>query len=313
MQNMLKNTPGGENTAAPWILLLILTGYVIAGMFIFSIIGSGVWMLFGFDLMEMQSVLSNPGGQDHAKVALMIVQGLTSLGAFIIAPLFFIKMNLKLPYGDFLSIPKSFGTPALMTLVLMFCFMIANSALIDWNQSIKFPEALAGFERWAMAKELELEKLTKFLTQFDTVGQYLLALVVIAVFPAIGEELLFRGLIQNLFQTAFKNAHVAIWLSAFLFAVFHIQFYGVVPRMMLGVLFGYLFYWSGSLSLAILAHFINNAFSLTVFYLSQQQIIEMSPEELEKSPPYYIILLFLALGTVLLLLFKKYFSTKTDE
>jgi phosphotransferase system glucose/maltose/N-acetylglucosamine-specific IIC component len=83
--------------------------------------------------------------------------------------------------------------------------------------------------------------------------------------------------------------------------------------MMLGVLFGYIYYFSGHLTLAMVGHFINNAFSLTLFYLSQNGLIDMEVEELESSPPYYIILLFLVIGTLLLVLFRKYFKSKEIE
>ena len=190
----------------------------------------------------------------------------------------------------------------------MLCFMIANSIIIEWNQNIQMPEFLSSFETWAQEKELQLEELTEYLTSFPSTSQFLIALIIIAVIPAVGEELLFRGLIQNLLAKAFQNYHVGIWLSAFLFGVMHFQFYGVVPRILLGALFGYLYYWSGSLSLAMLGHFINNGLTLILLYLSQLEILDFDPTNTETPPPLYVITIFFFGGAALLYLFRNYFQ-----
>ena len=313
MQNILKNAPGASQSVGPWILLAILTGYVFAFLFLFQFAAYAASVpFFDFNFEKMVATLQNPYGNSDAKMPLMLIQATTAIGAFILAPMLFIRKNLKMNFQAFLKVPSPAFYPIAMTTVLIFCFMVSNSILIEWNRNMVLPEVLSGLEKWATDTEQRMEQLTHYLTAFDSIWQYLIALIVIAVIPAIGEELLFRGLIQNLFHSAFKNAHLAIWLSAFLFSVFHMQFYGVLPRMMLGVLFGYLYYWSGSLSLAMIGHFINNAFSLTMFYMSQQGIIDLAPEDLEKSPSFYVILLFLGIGFPLLFLFRKYFKTQHE-
>jgi len=90
----------------------------------------------------------------------------------------------------------------------------------------------------------------------------------IAILPAIGEELLFRGVLQRIFANWTKNIHLGVWIAAILFSAMHMQFYGFLPRMMLGVLFGYLFVWSGSLLLPILCHFINNGSAVIYAYVA---------------------------------------------
>lgn len=314
MQNILKSNSNESFSTSPWVLLLILIGYVIASLFIFSFVGYGLILpFFDFDAAEMMSAMSNPIGNDEAKIPMMILQGVISIGGFVIAPWFFIKKHLKLDHTWFFTLPKPALHPIIMTAVLVFCFMIVNSVLIEWNQHFVFPDWLSSLENIVRDLEDRAEQMTKYLTSFDSFGYFLLALLVIAVVPAVGEELLFRGMIQNLMNHALKNVHAAIWISSLLFSLFHFQFYGLIPRMMLGVLFGYIYYWSGHLSLAMISHFINNAFSLTILYLSQQNILDIDPEELESSPPYYVILLFLTIGILLLLLFRKYFKTKESE
>ncbi|WP_258102634.1 CPBP family intramembrane glutamic endopeptidase [Marinoscillum sp. MHG1-6] len=311
MQNILRNTPAAEQPYVVWILFATLIGYVIAGLFLFSLLGYGVAVpFFGFDYDLMMKTLQNPYGSSDAKVPLLIFQGFSSLGAFVVAPVFFLRKHLKLHPLELVTTPAPAFQPAVITIIAVLSCMVVNSAFIEWNQQMELPEFLSGFEQWAAQKEKQMEELTLYLTEFDNLSQYLIAIVVIAILPAIGEELLFRGIIQNIFQSTTKNPHLAIWVTAFLFSAFHLQFYGLIPRMMLGVLFGYLYWWSGYLSLAMLGHFVNNAFSVTVFYLSHHEIIEMSPEDMDKTPPFYIILVFLLAGSAMLYLFHKYFSLR---
>lgn len=314
MQNILKNTTAGDRDPSPWMMLLILGGYVLAALFLFQFIAYGLIMLiFGYSIDDSLAMLMNPFGTDESKLPLMIMQAITSVGAFIVVPFLFIRYSLHLDIKSFIKLPEQGLRPALMAVVILFCFMVANSVVIEWNQNIDMPEIFSDFESWAQGKESQLEKLTKYLTTFDGLQEYLIALVVIALIPAVGEELLFRGLIQNLFGKAFNNPHVAIWISAVIFGVFHLQFYGVVPRIFLGALFGYLYYWSGYLSLAMIGHFINNALTLTLLYFSQIKFINYDPTGTEPSPPLYVVVIFFVAGAILLYLFRNLFANRSNE
>ena len=132
------------------------------------------------------------------------------------------------------------------------------SWLIELNESMVFPDFLSELERWMRASERKAKLLTKAFLTFDGFGSLLYVMLIVAVVPAIGEELLFRGVLQKIMISWTKNPHLGIWISAFLFSALHLQFFGFFPRMMLGILFGYIFLWSNSLWLPILGHFINN-------------------------------------------------------
>lgn len=314
MRDLLKNATASDQAATPWLLLMVLGGFVFAGLFLFQFIALGLVMpFFNYDLEQTLLTLSDPFGMVDAWMPLMIVQGVTHIGTFILVPLFFIHKYLKLSFGEFFTIPPKNYQPVFMVLIIVFCFMVANSVVIEWNQNIRFPESLKWFEQQAQSKELQLTKFIEYLTSFSNLWEFLLALLIIAVVPAVGEELLFRGLMQPLFTAAFKNVHLAIWASALLFGLFHLQFYGVVPRMLLGVLFGYLCYWSGHLSIAMFAHFLNNGLTLFMLYLSQLNVIDYDPTDTSVSPPYYIILLFFGVGCVLLYLYKNYFAAQEEN
>jgi membrane protease YdiL (CAAX protease family) len=185
-----------------------------------------------------------------------------------------------------------------------------NSFFVQWNSELHFPEFLRSFEEWAREKENYAAELTAFMTEFESLGELMIALVVIALLPAIGEELVFRGLIQNELNRLTQNVHIAIWGSAILFSAFHLQFFGFVPRLLLGALFGYLYYWSGNLMMAMLAHFTNNAVAVLSLYYYQQGSLEYNVESTEAFP-VSVILTSALFTSFLLYYFWNYYKQKS--
>ncbi|MEM8969584.1 MAG: CPBP family intramembrane glutamic endopeptidase, partial [Bacteroidota bacterium] len=225
--------------------LLILVGFVLLGLFLgqFAAI-IGILPLVDYNFQNFQQVLADPTGSPQAKTILLIIQAATSIFGFIIAPLLHQQLiDQKRPSALTARYETSLVILGLVFL-LMIAFMFANSVVIEWNMNLDFSQLSPAFENWARGKEEELKELTEYLTRFDSIAGLLIGLVVIAVLPAVGEELLFRGLVQPKLQQLFGNAHMAIWLSAICFSAIHLQFYGFFPRLLLGALFGYLFYWS---------------------------------------------------------------------
>jgi membrane protease YdiL (CAAX protease family) len=116
-------------------------------------------------------------------------------------------------------------------------------------------------------KEDKADNLIDMLVVSNTFWVMILNLITIALIPAIAEEMIFRGVFQKIFNNLFKSGHIAIWVTAFIFSAIHFQFFGFIPRFILGLVFGYLFYWSGSLWLSIISHFVNNAFPVIMAYI----------------------------------------------
>lgn len=307
MQNDLGNGP--DQKFMPWLQLVVLTAYTIVGLFGFMLISYALILpFFGFDLEAWQEALTYPTESPEGRLPLLISQGITSLGAFFIMPLIFMRKFLKYSLSDFFSIPSPVMQPLIMTIIITFSFMVVNSIVVEWNQDLALPEFLSWFESQAKSKEAQLQQMTEYLTNFSGFMQFLVGLVVIALIPAIGEEFLFRGLLQNMFTRGFGNPHIAIWLTALLFGAFHFQFYGVFPRMLLGVLFGYLYYWSGHLSLAMIGHFINNAFTLVTLYLYSVGVINQDITGNPELPPTALLILFALICGALLIVFRLYFK-----
>jgi hypothetical protein len=112
------------------------------------------------------------------------------------------------------------------------------------------------------------------------VGNLILNILILAVVPAVCEELFFRSVVQQTMHKWFKNAHVAIFVTAILFSLAHGEIYAFVPRAIIGVILGYLFYYSGSVVVNICAHFLNNALIVVLYFLYYREIIGFSPDEL---------------------------------
>ncbi len=156
------------------------------------------------------------------------------------------------------------------------------TVFIKLNNSIPFPEALASWETWMQAQEADAAEMLKGFLAMDHIGDLLINLVVIALMPAITEELLFRGGLQQLLEKWFKGPHLAIIITGFIFSAIHMQFYGLFARWILGIVLGYMFYWSRNLWYPIIAHFLNNGVQVLLVYLGY-----ISATEAESSAAAY--------------------------
>ncbi len=256
--------------------------------------------IFGGSQEDLQLALQNPSAHDNIQAPLFIIQGIAATIGLILVPWLFIRYDEKIPFLNFFQ-SKNFADPmlSLVVFLMVVSFMGCNALLIQWNAQLSFPEFMKGFEKWIVQREAAAAELTALVTDFEHIGPFMVGILVIAIIPAIGEELLFRGLLQNYFQKAFRNPHLAIWLSAILFSAVHLQFLGFFPRMTLGALFGYLYLWSRNLYFPILAHFINNGFTLLMLYLFQSGYISVNIQETETVPwPWAAIALVLTSALV---------------
>ena len=260
--------------------------------------------LFGLQLNDFISAMSDYGDPKTIRL-LQYFQVIQSFGLFIFPALlagwFFERNNIR-----YLSIDK---TPRwsvyLCTLALMFAFLPFINWMVTVNEAVKLPEFLKGVEDWMKISEDNAAKLTDVFIKMPSFGAFLFNMAMIAVLPSIGEELMFRGLLQRLLKEWLGNIHVAIFISAFLFSAMHFQFYGFFPRMLIGVIFGYLFYWTGSIWVPIWAHFINNGSSVIVSYLSQRGILSGGYESFGATDNgYFIVISGLACAALMYLIYR---------
>jgi uncharacterized protein len=248
---------------------LIVVSLVLFSTIIFSMVGGLlVSSLYNIDFLGDTTALSdleNPNVIAAMKLLQMLTTG---IGMFIIpsflaaylfdpSPKKYLGMIGKIPVAVFA-----------LTTIIMFAIVPLINLLMVFNAELHLPSFLSVVEQWMKSSEEKAARLTEVFLVMKTPGELYYNLLIIAVLPALGEELLFRGILQRLFNDLTKNIHVAIFITAALFSAIHMQFYGFLPRMVLGVLFGYLFVWSGSIWVPILGHFINNGAAVVFAYLA---------------------------------------------
>ncbi len=250
-------TPFAKLIFAIGITAIIFLAVSVAGM----VIGA---LLFDVSIQEIFTTL--PDTSEHSNVLLLkFLQIIQSAGLFLIPP-FIIGWFINRNSFSYLSLNKdiSLYSGILVVLVMLVSLPVINF-LAEMNAGIELPEQLSNVEQWMKKAEENAKEITEIFLSQNSGIHLLINFLMIAIIPAIGEELLFRGVFQRIFINWIKNKHVGILIAGILFSAFHFQFYGFIPRLLLGVFFGYLFVWSGSIWLPILAHFVNNATAVIVY------------------------------------------------
>ena len=201
---------------------------------------------------------------------LRIASVLQSMIQIILPSIVTVMMISRRP-ARFLEVDRSPGLlPVLTGILLLVAAVPALNYIIHWNASLQLPDALQGVEEWMRKAEESADNTIAIMQGGKSVGDLILNIMIIGIMAGLGEELLFRGTLQRMLSTSGMNPHLSIWLVAVLFSAIHMQFFGFVPRMLLGALFGYLLYWSGSLWLPVIVHASNNIMYVTARWFAQQ-------------------------------------------
>lgn len=210
---------------------------------------------------------------------LWILQIVSTTIPILAIPLFFSSVVVKEP-RNYLMLHRPFPLQLLLTIFfLMFVSLPIMEQLSNINQLLTLPQWLKGVEEWMRNSEKMAEKATNIMLKMDNIWDLFKALLLVGGLTAIVEELMFRGALQTIFLRWTKNHHAAIWITAALFSAFHMGFFGFLPRLMLGVFFGYFVYWSGSIWPSIWAHFVNNGTAVIVTYLYQHKTVKLNPDD----------------------------------
>jgi len=194
------------------------------------------------------------------------IQLISSFGLSIVPAFFFAKFYSSEP-NSYLSLNTKTNWKSLAYVALLMIVAIPFINLMgSINQQMVLPKALAGMESWMKDAESKASELTVKILNVHSLSGLSFNVLLVAILPAIGEELIFRGVLIKILKN-WKGIKLAIWLTAIIFSAIHLQFYGFIPRMLMGAFFGYLLLWSNSLWLPIVAHFINNAVAIIFYYL----------------------------------------------
>lgn len=253
------------------VVFFITRMFILAGMmlvfagFAYSIAVYTSKAIFGIDYLANPSLLTDFTNPSNLN-ALKYIQALTSAGIFIYPAWYFCKALHQTP-AEFLKLNRriTFSEIAL-SITIVLAAMPFVSWLVYANGFLKLPASMAGLELELKAAEELATKFTQAFIQADTLDVLWINLLVIAVLPAIGEEFLFRGVLQNFVRLTTGKKHFAVWMIAIVFSAFHGQFYGFLPRMILGAALGYAYLFTGNLWISIIMHFVNNAFAVVSSY-----------------------------------------------
>ncbi len=249
--------------------------YFVVMMFLFMFIGSfaasmiGIYG-FGIPFDSLQLIVTNPS-VEHAN-AMMWMNNVAQLFTFIIPVLVFTAMFGKANTNGLMLRKVS----PIMILGGV-AFILFSAGLIDLSSQLNkwLIPAGSAIETWAKPMEESAQRLTFAILNSTGTLTTIVTFFSIAIIPAVCEEIAFRGVMQPLIAKSTRNIHVAVWITAIAFSVFHMQFYGFLPRVIIGALLGYLVMWTGSIWPSILAHFANNA---AAFFLYKTYGSMESPE-----------------------------------
>ena len=262
----------------PMLQLLMFGGMAIGCFMIFGFIGTFVLAkATGIDLMT----LSDPDKWDYANPSLLtFLRGMlvVQFFALYIIPVFLFARFCDPKPTQYLGLTSAKS----LYIILGVIALIVALPFVDWTGTINnalIPETTT-IGKWMKASEESTAKQIGFMLKRNTVQDLFLNLVLVAVFAGVGEELFFRGVLQRLFIKLFKSPWAGILVTAFIFSAIHLQFYGFIPRFILGILLGLLYWYSGSLWPAIIAHFVYDAFAVVMIWfnpaLADQESVTVS-------------------------------------
>jgi uncharacterized protein len=226
-------------------------------------------LFFGPGLLENLAALSDYS-DPHMVIALKYFQIVNQVGVFIAPAILFVILTDD-NFRGYLSLDRGLKK---FSIFFGFIVLVVSLPFINWlvqiNSEMHLPGFLSGIEDWMRRSEDTAQRLTNAFLLTASWPGLIVNLLMIAGLAAIGEELIFRGILVKLFRNWTNNVHLGVIIPAILFSALHLQFYGFFGRLLLGIILGYLFVWSGSLWVPIFVHFLNNAMAVVISFLSNR-------------------------------------------
>ncbi len=244
------------------------------------------------------SALQNTPGLFHT-IAYSDMLG--KLIGFIVLPILYLivsKQKNATPFQQEKGIAFE-GISIVSGVAVLLLSLPAINVIAEWNKNIYFPESLKSLQAFIIKSEELAEATIGLFLNAQTMPDILLSFMALAVMPAIGEEIIFRGFFQRELIQQTKNIHLSVWIAAFVFSFIHFQFLGFFPRMLLGALLGYMYVWSGSLLVPILMHFTNNALTLLLLIIYKRGHTTFDPESSEQIPYGLVLVTFVSCVAIL--------------
>ncbi len=277
-------------------LLYYLPIVILGGLMSSHIVGAFVCQLvFDISFFSSTKEVFDPENKDLID-AMKVMQFFNALGTFVLPAFAFLHLRGVAKPAQYLKWQSPISLGAMFSMLIMALAMIPVANFLGFlNEGLYLPEFL-DFLR--VIEEQTLRVTEQFLIM-DTYLDLLLMILLIGVVAALGEELLFRGVLQNLLLEWWGSKHLAVWITALLFSVIHLQYHALLPRFVLGALIGYVYMNSGNLRSSIFLHFFYNSTLLIITFLVQHNGIDSSWEFIGVEHLLFVVLALFILGILL--------------
>lgn len=218
----------------------------------------------------------------------------SQLFTFVLPPLLYACLVKEKPMKS-LSFCKTPLPYFIIGFVMMYAITPLNNVFGVWNAGLELPESMAALEEMMKNLQESATQLTEKMLNVSNISGLIINLFMIAGLAAFGEELLFRSLLQPFLIKICKNAHLGIFLASAIFSFIHFEFYGFLPRLVLGLLLGYMFFYSKSIWVPMLMHFANNATAVVIYYLNNKGITNIDVDGPTETNIVYVLLSIVAM------------------
>lgn len=260
--------------------IFLLAALLVFGLIIGSVLGVIFPIVTGSDIMGLNS--------------LRFMQISSQIFTFVLPPIVYALLIKENPFKS-LGFNKTTITWLFLGVAMMYAILPLNSVFAEWNANIKFPESMTDFERLLQDMQERATEIMEKFVNVTSIGGLILNLFMIAGLAALGEELLFRSIIQTSLIKVCKNAHIGIIIASAIFSIIHMEFYGLLPRFVLGMLLGYMYYYSRSIWIPIAMHFANNGTIVFLYYLNNIGTTNIDVEGFGKTNIFVLILSIIAM------------------
>lgn len=292
----------------------ILLGFVGAGVIIGALVSVVIWLaMTGRPVLNMQNDILNP----QYYTAIMMMQAVSTFFMFFL-PVYLTALICYRNPSKFMGFNTHINYKQILIIlgILLLTFPLSG-ALAEVTKLIPIPNT---WEIKFKAMEAAREAQEKALININSFSRYVFSMIIIALLPAIFEEVCFRGGLQNILTRWFKGPWAAIIITSIIFSAVHVSYYGFLVRFVLGLVLGLIFYYSGSLWLSILFHFLYNGLQVTALYVATMQGNKSSKEIEENFPLWagiialaFIIFAFIKFRQISLLQQQKYLMPEVDD
>ena len=240
--------------------IFLLSALIVIGLIIGTVIGLAYILITGESPMDLNS--------------LRFTQISSQIFTFVLPPILYAMLVKEEPMTA-LGLKKVSYHWFVIGIAMMYAILPLNNIFAEWNAGLKLPESMSKIEEMMRSMQESATELTERMLNVNNIGGLIINLIMIAGLAALGEELLFRSIIQTSLIKICRNAHIGIFLASAIFSFIHFEFYGFIPRLVLGLLMGYMFYYSRSIWVPMAMHFVNNGTAVVLYYLNNIGIINV--------------------------------------